>query len=158
MAYPLLVELDDMHRGSVTSPGDDPTALSITAVAEDIEVFADDDAFTEHAETAQIPYAAKSLVPSGMFNFGDSARPPRAEAMVTGIVVRAERKTNTYSGAVFDWCELETYAATLDVVAEPQAVPFAVGQVVHGGFWLVGRRLHDDDPEPPARRRLFSRR
>ena len=68
-------------------------------------------------------------------------------------MTEAERKTNGQSARPFDWCRVETYAATIDVVSEARREEFAPGQVVQGTFWLVGRRL--DTPATTHRRRFL---
>jgi hypothetical protein len=89
-----------------------------------------------------------------LFTVGDDPRPPRAEAIITGIVRQGERKMNAWTGAAFDWCELETFAATLDVVAASQPDPFATGQVIQGTFWLVAHRQTGDSERGYRRRGL----
>jgi hypothetical protein len=155
MAYPLAIELDDIHLGPLRESAE-PTRIAVTAFAEGIEVWPDVDAYNEATGTGSAPghLAAHSLVPSGLFAPEGTERPLRAEAIITGVVTAAERKTNAYSGRAFDWCRLETYAATVDVVAEVQPEAFAAGQVVQGTFWLVGRRL---DTTATFRRRRFRR-
>jgi hypothetical protein len=152
MVYPLAFELDDVHRGPLTAR--DARDVSVTAFAEQIESWADEEAFGADQDPRRPGFAARSLVPSGLFNFGDDPRPPRAEAIITGIVRQGERKTNAWSGATFDWCELETLAATFDVVAASQPAPFATGQVIQGTFWLVAHRRTGDSDQGHRRRGL----
>ena len=152
MVYPLAFELDDVHRGPLTAR--DGHDVSITAFAEQIETWADEEAFGASQDARRPRFAARSLVPSGLFNVGDDPRPLRAEALITGIVRLGERKTNAWTGAAFDWCELETLAATLDVVAASQPAPFATGQVIQGTFWLVARRRTGDSDQGHRRRGL----
>jgi hypothetical protein len=154
MVYPLAFELDDVHRGPLTAR--DARDVSVTAFAEQIESWADEEAFGAGQDPLRPQFAARSLIPSGLFNVGDDPRPPRAEASITGVVRRGERKTNAWTGTAFDWCELETFAATLDVVAAPQPDPFATGQVIQGTFWLVAHR-RTGDSEQGRRRRWFRR-
>jgi hypothetical protein len=152
-AYPLAIELDDIHLGPMPER-DRPTEIALTAFAEHIEVWLDLASF----KAADNRFAARSLIPSGLFAPDDVDRPPRAEAIITGVVTAAERKTNGYSGRSYDWCQIETYAMTLDVVAELQPEPFAAGQTVQGTFWLVGRRADAHRSRRFKRRRPKTRR
>jgi hypothetical protein len=153
MVYPLAIELDDIHLGPLPV-SDDLVPIAVTAFAETIEVWSDVDAYNESKASDEHPLAPRSLIPSGMFAPGGGERPLRAEAIITGVVIDAEGKTNTQSMRPFDWCLIETYAATIDVVSEVRPEAFAPGQVVQGTFWLVGRRL---DPPATTHRRRFLR-
>jgi hypothetical protein len=152
MAYPLGLELDDIHLGPLPE-SEELTPIAVTAFAEGIEAWPDVAAYNEANGSGPGHLSAQSLIPSGLFGPGGDERPPRAEAIITGVVTAAERKTNRHSARHFDWCKVETYAATLDVVAAVQPEPFAPGQVVQGTFWLVGRRL--DAPRKIRRRRFL---
>jgi hypothetical protein len=152
MAYPLGIELDDIHLGPLPV-GDELVPIAITAFAEAIEVWSDVDAYTESSGSEVGRLAARSLIPSGLFGPEGGDRQIRAEAIITGVVTDAERKTNGQSDRPFDWCRLDTYGATIDVVSEARPAPFAPGQVVQGTFWLVGRRL--DTPVTTRRRRFL---
>jgi hypothetical protein len=153
MAYPLAIELDDIHLGPLPV-GDELVPIAVAAFAEAIEVWADIDAYSESTGSDSGRLAARSLIPSGMFGPEGGDRPLRAEAIITGVVTEAERKTNSQSARPFDWCQIETYAATIDLVSEARPEEFAPGQVVQGTFWLVGRRL---DLPPTTHRRRFLR-
>ena len=150
VAYPLAIELDDIHLGPLPV-GDELVPIALTAFSEAIEVWSDLDAYNESSGSDVGRLAAHSLIPSGMFGPDGGDRPIRAEAIITGVVSAAERRTNYQSARPFDWCQVETYAATVDVVCEARSEPFAPGQVVQGTFWLIGRRL--DTPATTHRRR-----
>ncbi|MDQ1535537.1 MAG: hypothetical protein QOF28_3298 [Actinomycetota bacterium] len=152
MAYPLAIELDDIHLGPLPV-GDDLVPIAVTAFAETITVWSDIDAYNESKASEEHPLAPRSLIPSGMFGPDGGDRPLRAEAIITGVVIDAERRTNRQSVRPFDWCRVETYAATIDLVSEARDEEFAPGQVVQGTFWLVGRRL--DTPVTTHRRRFL---
>ncbi|MGZ8753272.1 MAG: hypothetical protein ACXW1S_09860 [Acidimicrobiia bacterium] len=151
MAYPLGIELDDIHLGPLPV-GDELVSIAITAFAEAIEVWSDVDAYSQSSGSEVGRLAARSLIPSGLFG-PEGDRPMRAEAIITGVVTDGERKTNGQATRPFDWCRVETYGATIDVVSEARSEPFARGQVVQGTFWLVGRRL--DTPVTTRRRRFL---
>jgi hypothetical protein len=139
MVYPLGVELDDTHLGPLSGPTHVKT-LSVTAFGESIRMWADVAAYKAADEPGEPRLAAQSLIPSGLFGPGSTTGPVRAQAIITGIVTEAERKTNGYSGDHFDWCKIDTVAAALDVVLEAQAQPPRIGQVIQGTFWLVAHR------------------
>ena len=63
------------------------------------------------------------------------------ECQISGIVRRVERRTNAFTGRRFVWAELETYGATLDLLAgdDENAVGFAPGAVFHGECTMIGR-------------------
>jgi hypothetical protein len=84
--------------------------------------------------------ADRAAIPTG--SFGDT---PRAEMLIAGRVLAAERRTNTLTGGTFGWARVESLAATYDVLV-PDALP-AVGDVVQAIGWLVA------DLDLPARRR-----
>lgn len=152
MAYPLAIELDDIHLGPLPVGGE-LVPITVTAFAEAIEVWSDVDAYNASTASDVGHLAPKSLVPSGMFGAEGTDRPLRAEAIITGVVSEAERKTNRQPARPFDWCRVETFAATIDVVSEARGEEFAPGQVVQGTFWLIGRRL--DTPATTHRRRFL---
>jgi hypothetical protein len=135
LAYPLALEREDAHR--VLPMAGDSTPIVVCAFAQDISTWVDEDDYTASQDPAEPGFAPRSLIPSGLFSFSGEPEPPQAMAIVTGVVARGGRRTNSYTGASFDWCELDTYAATVDVVAAPQPEPFAPGQVVQGDFWLI---------------------
>jgi hypothetical protein len=140
MLYPLYVELDDIHLGSLRRGRAIP--LLITGFAEELTVWPDEAAF----QAADTKFAERSLIPSGMFAPGGGARPARAEAILTGVVTKAERRRNERTHMEFDWCTIETLAANMDVVAAPRMQPFEIGNVIQGTFWLIARRA-DTHPE-----------
>lgn len=158
MAYPLAVELDDIHLGMQVA-SDEPVAPALSAFAEQIEVWPDVSAYDASKASAGVGHlAARSLIPSGLFGPGGTEQPTRAEAVISGVVTACERKTNGYSGRPFDWCRLETYAASVDVVAEARSEPLTLGAVVQGTFWLVGRRVDRPPAAQSTRRRRGFRR
>lgn len=138
LVYPLGIELDDSHAGSLTAVDGD-VSVALIAFAERLDVWEDIADFRADPKV-RWPLGPHSVIPLGAFAPGPEARPPRAAAIITGVVVAADRLTNSRSGRLFDWCQLETLAMTIDVVAARQPAPFTAGQVVHGTFWIVGHR------------------
>lgn len=139
-AYPLGIELDDSHAGSLTG-ADGDVSVSLTAFAERLEVWEGVAAFRADPDL-KWPLGPRSVIPLGAFAPGTKPRAPRAAAVITGVVVAAERMTNRKSGLRFDWCHLQTLAMTIDVVAATQPAAFVPGQVVQGTFWIVGHRAN----------------
>jgi hypothetical protein len=156
MVYPLAVELDDLHLGPLSS-STGLVNLNITAFGEALEVSPSVDSYNAADGTEGVKFAAQSLIPSGLFAPGGGERPARAEAIITGIITAAERRVNSHTGASFDWCQVDTLAATMDVVVSPRPEPLQPGQVIQGTFWLVAHRPVDD-VAPAAKRRRLARR
>jgi hypothetical protein len=139
MLYPLFLELEDIHLGPLAPAK--PIPLFVTGFAEELTVWTNEAAYDAATyDPDRRRFAVRSLIPSGMFSAGGGERPARAEAILTGIVTKAEQRRNWHSGATFDSCTVETLAANIDVVAPPQARPFEVGNVIQGTFWLIARR------------------
>jgi hypothetical protein len=86
--------------------------------------------------------AAESLIPSGLFHAEGGAKEPlQAEAIFNGHILAAERRTNPDTSQDFYWCLVQTYGATIDVVADPVLIDEEprVGGILSGSFWLSGR-------------------
>jgi hypothetical protein len=137
MAYPLGVELDDIHLGSLQPEGA-VIDLTIAAFAESSRRWPDVATYESAAPSPR--FAAQSLIPSGLFSAGEVKRPPRPEAIVTGLVTKSERRANTLTGGQFDWVLLETYGGIYDMLLPAIGQPYAPGQVIQGTFWLVAHR------------------
>jgi hypothetical protein len=138
MLYPLPLELDDAHLGA---PDPGPLAIAVTGFVEQLERWPDEAAHQAASGGGEtIAFATRSLVPSGMFTPGGGDR-ARAEAIVGGVVVDAQRRRSDRTGDPFDWCRVETYGITLDLVAAAQPQPFAPGEVLQTTCWLVGHRV-----------------
>jgi hypothetical protein len=94
---------------------------------------------TADAYTAEQPDAKRQgtrwIVPTGLYP-DDKGGTGRATATVTGVVLEAEERVNTLTGAPFLWMRLETAGFTLDVVAAagPRPLP---GSIARGHFWLA---------------------
>ena len=135
VAYPLAVQLDDIHLGPLGAQGA-TVDLGISAFAESSQRFPD----VETYRSSGSKFAERSLIPAGLFT-GDPPRAPRAVALITGVVVDADRRRNTASGGEFDWVLLDTYAARYDALFPPVGAPFRPGEVIQGTFWMVAHRL-----------------
>ena len=99
--------------------------------------------FDSDAEcSAATSFAAEAFIPSGLFLPGGAPQvPPRPWAILYGHVLAAERRRNPAGGREFLWARLSSLGVTLELVADPELVPRmpAVGGVLGGSFWLVGR-------------------
>lgn len=154
LAYPLAVELERLAPARDAGAAGRRTMLPITAFAETIEAWPDEDSY--HAahpsagtqdERAAPSLAAQSLIPTGLFveepkaRFGRHGGPepvPTAHALMTGLVRAVERRRNSVTERDFTWLEVETYGASYDVVAVADVgAGAAAGAVVQGTFWLI---------------------
>ena len=135
-SYPFLFDSPDAacHR-EMAFPAE--VDVQVAAFAHDIQVFANPKAF-DATQTSDTWHTSQSFIPSGLLG---SANGPRAEAAFNGHVIRAERRTNTFTGAQFVWCLVSSTGGTFDVVADLEVLPKLppVGGVISGDFWLTGR-------------------
>lgn len=109
----------------------------LAAFALEVEV-----AHNEGAAPAEggVRFAARSLIPTSLFEEAEGEQPRFASVQMSGVVERALMKANEFGGA-YCWLALETYGATLDVVMDVDRFPAPppVGSIVRGSFWLCGR-------------------
>jgi hypothetical protein len=157
LAYPLAVELDDVHLG-VTAPGS-AGSLSVVAFAEDITAWPDRAAY----EATGSMFGPQSLIPSGLFTpSGVPDRPVRAEAIMTGVVSEAAVRMNGFTGLPFQWAVVETFGGSYDVLAPASDAGspdgWSPGTVVQGTFWLVASAGSLARMPVAERRGLFRRR
>ncbi len=71
----------------------------------------------------------------------DDPRPPRAEALFSGVVLTARLRRNSLFGAPFWHVLVDTLAAQVDVAIDPEMLdgePVA-GSVCSATAWLIGR-------------------
>jgi hypothetical protein len=92
-----------------------------------------------HSAQEREPFAAESLIPSGLF--AGQGEVERAEAVFAGRVLRAEVRSNPASGTAFHVLLVRTLGGIFDVVADPTVVTGepVVGGVVRCVAWLSGR-------------------
>lgn len=156
LAYPLAVELDDVHLGVVAAGSAGP--MSVVAFAEDVSAWPDRAAY----EATGSMFAAQSLIPSGLFTpSGVPDRPVRAEAIMTGVVSDAAVRVNSFTGLSFQWAVVETFGGSYDVVAPAVAgegAGWSAGTVVQGTFWLVASAGELARMAVAEKRGLFRRR
>ncbi|WP_340682808.1 hypothetical protein LCL61_29655 [Amycolatopsis coloradensis] len=162
MICPIAVELED--RAVLANAGGrlESGSLVLTALAEDVTVHADADAYAASQDDDGLKFAADHFIPSGTFALEEPSPDwtPSAHALFAGEVVEAETPVNTVTGKVFHRIRVRTIAAIeLDVAiaATELEQPPARGNIVTGTFFLTGRLgLQPADTEE-KRRRWFRR-
>jgi hypothetical protein len=116
------------------------TEVQLAAFAHELTVFPDSDAYADASEGRELPHAAESFIPSGLFVTGEEPE-PAAEAFFTGTVLAARGRMNETTGDPFWWARVRTLGGEIEVVANPVLLsgPVSAGAVVQGSFWLSGR-------------------
>lgn len=133
-AYVALLDAVDFAALAGREPPFDATA-QICAFARTLQAFADVDAYeaskgaTENALVAPQAFIPTGLFPPGMGN-GEGGGGPSTAALLTGRVLEHRLLTNLTTGRPFHWLLVESYAATFDVLADPEIV---AGEIVEGG-------------------------
>ncbi len=158
--YPFVFDCPDYRLyGEIAFPT--VAQASIAAFAHELSFFRSIEEFNA-SQSEQPGFASQSFIPSGLFSpDGESHDPPRSEALLTGHVRAAAKRTNPATGKQYLSAEVESYGGAFHVVSDPELVsePLVPGGVVQGSFWLCGRLV----TLPPTRaargilRRLFSR-
>ncbi|MCR6487854.1 hypothetical protein M8542_34010 [Amycolatopsis sp. OK19-0408] len=164
LVCPVAVELEDRavlaHSGGRLESG----SLTLAALAEDVTVHADAEAYFAAQDDDKPKFAADHFIPSGTFAVGQP-KPgwtPTAHALFAGEVVEAETPVNTVTGTAFHRIRVRTIAAIeVDVAIATTDVerPPARGNVVAGTFFLTGRLGLEptESAESPRKRRWFRR-
>lgn len=128
------------------------TPLQIAAFAHSVEVWPSVGSYEDSQKSDPPGFASKSFIPSGLFSpGGETAEPPRAEAIFTGHIERAEVRTNEVTGASFHWVLVSSLCAQFDVVIDPELIGEhepAAGGVLQGEFWLSGKLLDVGGRDP----------
>lgn len=166
MVCPLAVELED--RATLTLRGGhlDQGSLVVSALAEEIVVHADTDAYNE-SQTG-MRFAADFLIPSGTFslNAADPDWAPSARAIFAGEVLEAETRTNESTGEAFHRVRVRTISALeVDIAVATDELPEApvAGNIVSGTFFITGRLGLEpvtpaETPADPSRPRKWFKR
>jgi hypothetical protein len=110
---------------------------------------------TWHRDASTLPeiaagqaMAPQALIPIGLFNDiggeageGAAAHQPEPMAWLSGIVRSHRRFENEVTGRPFHWLSVETLAATVDLVADPDIVTgeIAEGAIVEAMAWMFAR-------------------
>ncbi|WP_410649759.1 hypothetical protein [Amycolatopsis sp. cmx-4-54] len=162
MVCPVAVELEDRtalaHSGGRLTSG----SLTLAALAEDITVHADADAYEASQDDDGLKFAADHFIPSGTFALEEPSPgwTPSAHALFAGEVVEAETPVNTVTGETFHRIRVRTIAAIeLDVAiaATDLEQPPARGNIVTGTFFLTGSLGLQPADATEKRRRWFRR-
>lgn len=159
LVCPIAVELED--RAVLASSGGrlENGSLVLAALAEDVTVHADAEAYFASQDDDGPKFAADHFIPSGTFSIAE----PSAHALLAGEVVEIETPVNTVTGTAFHRIRVRTIAALeLDVAIATTDLeqPPVPGNIVTGTFFLTGRLgLQATDPaeNSPKRRRWFRR-
>ncbi|WP_086847712.1 hypothetical protein [Amycolatopsis kentuckyensis] len=143
LVCPVAVELEDRavlaHSGGRLETG----SLVLAALAEDVTVHADAEAYYASQDDDGPKFAADHFIPSGAFPLAEPPPgwTPSAHALFAGEVIEAATPVNTFTGTAFHRLRVRTIAAIeLDVaIAAPDLErPPARGNVVTGTFFLTG--------------------
>ena len=145
--YPLAVELEEGARAAALLPFGLEATFEILALADALEVYADDEAF----RASGMPLGVEALIPSGLFpvSSADGYGRPRAAAIFTGRVLEVRAERNARGGAAFFHLVVRTFGMDIDVAVSPTAIEGptpAPGMVISGSFWMVARLAPGDEP------------
>ena len=114
----------------------------IAAFAQQITVYASEDAYRVAQAAQGLPFGSRSFIPSGLISpGGEPVTPPESHALISGHVLDAAEQRNAVSGRPFWWALLDSLGGTFDVVIDPELLqgPVEPGNVLAGWFWLSGR-------------------
>lgn len=147
--YPMAVQIDDLALGEKRLLGASRLRIEVAALAETIDVFADESAFRATGS----PMAVQSLIPSGLF------APPAAPAgesfrvspriLMTGVVTSGEERTHSLFGEPFVRLSVSSYGGEFEALVAPGDLTDDAGEIrvprpgsiVSGRFWLSGRAV-----------------
>ncbi|MCG7531951.1 hypothetical protein MHM98_11445 [Psychrobium sp. MM17-31] len=134
------------------------TTATISAFAHHIEVYQDERDF-EQSQIQNIPFAAKSFIPSGLFMGEDQGIPPLAVATFSGEVIEHQVITNELSGKSFQWILVDTLGGIFDVVADEELISrdIEVGNIISGTFGLIGQIALEPQQRPSLKKGFLSR-
>jgi hypothetical protein len=141
-AYPFVFDAPDfLLHSDVEIPS--VVEVQVAAFAHEVQAHLTEE---EHGKSqeAEMRFAAQSFIPSGLFSpEGEAPGEPESLAIFSGLVLRAEVRTNELSGKPFYWALVDSYGGAYDVVIDPELLPEppVVGGVLNGSFWLSGRLL-----------------
>jgi len=147
MLCPLPVELTDraelraLGRGEAGAPREG--SLRLSALAERIDLHADEAAYDAAQGDREPKFAPDFLIPAGLFRPDDADREwtPTAHALFAGGVVAAERTESEISGEAFHRIRVRTIGGIeVDVAAADTQLPHppVPGQWVEGAFFMTG--------------------
>lgn len=136
---PLIFDLADPREATRFLP-DAALEIDLTGFADEIEIYASDEAYYRSQSDKKAKFAANHFIPSGMFTTGGEG--PTAHALFAGKIIESELRRNERGKSNYWWILVRTYDdALINVVADPsqlRARPVA-GDVLSGSFWLTAR-------------------
>lgn len=145
--YPLALQLDDLALGADRYSAGSRAVVEVVALAEGIQVFADEEAH----RASGTPMGPRSLIPSGTFAVPGS--PGEADFVVSprilmrGVVTSSELRHHPLLGGAFVRLTVSSHCADYEVLVQASDLAHASGNVVlppprsivSGQFWLSGR-------------------
>lgn len=150
---PIVFDVPDfrLHAALLTLPT--LVNLQIAAFPWEFSASPTEDAFrADQASALGGPgMASESFIPSGTMKLGGGAiEPPVAQAVLSGRILTAERRTNSLTGLPFYALTVRTLGGVIDMAVDPSLVTSepVVGGVVFGSFWLSGRLIGPPTPPP----------
>ncbi len=121
----------------------------ISGFCRELKAFDNEAAFND-AQREGPGFAARSFFPVGLFAESETSadqfitpRAPSSNALINGVVKGHRELINELTGQPFHWLEVESLAATFDVVASPSVISGVIrpGGIVQASCWLFGRIL-----------------
>ncbi|MGH2349865.1 MAG: hypothetical protein ACRDFT_10440 [bacterium] len=114
--------------------------VELAALAHEADLYEDEAAYkAAPGEVFRLP--AQSFVSTAHSSVDEPQPFAEATALASGIIREAARMTNPASDATFWRAALATQGVTLPVFVAPGDLsgPVRAGQILSGGFWLLGR-------------------
>ena len=150
-ACQICFDVCDFDRHS-SFTGGEPRQLGVqlSAFPEEITLYPDCESFDCEA-SGECSLSSQGLIPLGLLGLDGSPKgEPSAQVVLNGHILKVEKRINPSSGRAFYWTLVESFGGCFDVLIDPQScegVPVA-GGVVSGTFWVVGRVLTTESPQP----------
>lgn len=152
---PIVFDVPDFRQYAARLTLPTRVRCQIAAFPHEFTALPSEDAFRadQAAKLGGPGMAAEAFIPSGTFRpGGESIEPPEAQAVLSGRILAAEQRINSFSGRPFYSLSVKTLGGVIDMPVDPHLVSSApvVGGVVFGSFWLSGRLLEPLPPPPGA--------
>jgi hypothetical protein len=149
VVYPLAIAIEDLAVTEREIELGTRVTLEVAALAEELQVFADDVAY----QASGTPMAVESLIPSGLFAIGQDPDEftPTPRILMSGEVTDARMLRHTLFDIPFCHMVVASHgadfhavvgAADLEQLGITDGPP--IGSIVSGTFWLSGRMVRDD--------------
>ena len=127
--------------------------LKLTGFARQVRAFADEAAYAadRSGPMGEIQLAPQAFIPVGQFADPDEGAaeegPPAPTALLTGRVSEHRTQVNEATGRPYHWLLVDSLAASIDIVADPECI---TGEIVQGGTVEIGCVLIGRMIESPA--------